>query len=161
MDVGRTKYYHAVTGLIFKRIRTGGFEMHFLTTKRTSVSQFFIYSKACIINGIEYLKKWFREDVLILWSFVRLECTKPSPKIFVFGYVTLITMCLQIFKAGGRFGASPCSGPVTGHLRRRGLGQTDKNRGHRVFGSIRIKLFYLNVWKCPLSINRLDVITNS
>ena len=27
-----------------------------------------------------------------------------------------------------RFGASPCSGPVTGHLRRRGLGQTDKNR---------------------------------
>ena len=28
-----------------------------------------------------------------------------------------------------RFRASPCSGPGTGHLRRRGLGQTDKNRG--------------------------------
>ena len=28
-----------------------------------------------------------------------------------------------------RFGASPYSGPVTGHLRRRGLGQSAENRG--------------------------------
>ena len=28
-----------------------------------------------------------------------------------------------------RFGASPCSGPVTGHLRRRGLGQSAENKG--------------------------------
>jgi hypothetical protein len=28
-----------------------------------------------------------------------------------------------------RFGASPCSGPVSGHLRRRGLGQTHENKG--------------------------------
>ena len=32
------------------------------------------------------------------------------------------------YGSGARFGASPCSGPVHGHLRRRGLGQTAKNK---------------------------------
>jgi len=32
-------------------------------------------------------------------------------------------------KLTARFGASPCFSPVTGHLRRRGLGQSAENRG--------------------------------
>jgi len=56
-----------------------------------------------------------------------------------------------------RFGASPCSGPVSGHLRRRGLGQTHKNKGdvqhdlpHSKKIALEIKLHFL-VARKPLN----------
>ena len=39
------------------------------------------------------------------------------------------TLRFELWPFISRFGASPCSGPVSGHLRRRGLGQTHKNKG--------------------------------
>ena len=63
-------------------------------------------------------------------------CSESSQFPSVVIVCSLLWLCLDhsgIVKATRRdevrFGASPCSGPGTGHLRRRGLGQTHENRG--------------------------------
>jgi hypothetical protein len=78
---------------------------------------------------------WYNFHILpppcLLGGFAQMCAVEnPSSKnLEPVGYSGLSAWALEESGLKPRFGASPCSGPVTGHLRRRGLGQTDGNKG--------------------------------
>jgi hypothetical protein len=73
-----------------------------------------------------YFHKFHFIPVLLIDFLLEAFITEAGPQCD-----TLICYPVVQYNRSGftRFGASPCSGPVTGHLRRRGLGQSAENKG--------------------------------